>query len=158
MYFQTLTDYGNGTQQSGVFTCTRQGTYHFQVYAMSELDDRTFLDLYLNNQIVATMRGYSSNKRSNSANTALLRLQVGNTVMVKTRDQVDVSLATKTSGGLYTSFTGLQIDSFNGNMIFVLECVFCFKQNSKDSLHFYAFESRHRLSYCPFFSNFLSEP
>lgn len=113
-FLQIITSFGHGNLESGVFTSTKQGLYMFVVHAMSERGKTSFLDLYLNDQIVVTVRDFYLDGRSVSGNTAILRLEPGNTVRVKTRPYDEVYVGVGDPPEYYTSFTGVQLDSTNG--------------------------------------------
>lgn len=84
------------------------GLYKFQVYSLTKSNTKLFLELKLNNVVVATLWGYTVGDYAAAGNAVILQLEEGDTVWVQTRDDVAVDLY-GTSEEIYTTFTGLQL-------------------------------------------------
>lgn len=107
---QEIGKFGSADLISGVFTCAVPGLYKFQVYSLTKSNTKLFLELKLNNVVVATLWGYTVGDYAAAGNAVILQLEEGDTVWVQTRDDVAVDLY-GTSEEIYTTFTGLQLSS-----------------------------------------------
>jgi hypothetical protein len=93
---------------AGEFTCTENGLYKFQVYSLTKSDSSLFLEIYVNNKLLASLWGHTKGDYASAGNAVITSLVVGDVVSVKTRSQHAVNIYGK-SGQIYTTFTGVQI-------------------------------------------------
>lgn len=100
----------NAAVKDGVFTCTEPGLYKFQVFSLTKINSRLFLELYHNDEVVATLWGYTTSDYAAAGNAVVLELAEGDTVKVLSRDQYAVELF-GTNEEIYTTFTGVQLGS-----------------------------------------------
>ncbi|KAL3861121.1 hypothetical protein ACJMK2_007190 [Sinanodonta woodiana] len=97
-------------QTSGRFICPAEGIYKFQVYSLTHSDKRIWLELYLNQDLVASLYGHTPNDFADAGNAVILHLNRGDVVSVKSHNQYDVTLF-GTPNEIYTTFSGVQIVS-----------------------------------------------
>nr|AST51799.1 C1qDC6 [Sinohyriopsis cumingii] len=95
-------------QTSGVFKCPAEGVYKFQVYSLTTSGKRIWLELYRNEELVASMYGYTPDNYAAAGNAVILFLTEGDAIFVKTRDQYDVMLF-GTPDEIYTTFSGVRM-------------------------------------------------
>ncbi|KAL3854209.1 hypothetical protein ACJMK2_013487 [Sinanodonta woodiana] len=93
---------------SGVFTCPVDGVYKFQVYSLTASDKRLWLELYKNEELVASVYGYTPDNYAAAANAAILFLKEGDEIFVKTRNEYDV-MVFGTPDQIYTTFSGVRL-------------------------------------------------
>ena len=67
---------------SGIFTCSSAGIYKLQVYALTRSDESLFLELYHNEQLVASLWARTKHDYADGGNAAILNLNTGDTVQV----------------------------------------------------------------------------
>ncbi|XP_060578092.1 EMILIN-2-like [Ruditapes philippinarum] len=73
-------------------------------------DSSLFLEIYVNNQLLASLWGHTKGVYASAGNAVITSLVDGDVVSVKTRSQHAVNIYGK-SGQIYTAFTGVQIDT-----------------------------------------------
>lgn len=105
-----ITNHHEAHLNAGEFTCTENGLYKFQVYSLTKSDSSLFLEIYVNNKLLASLWGHTKGDYASAGNAVITSLVVGDVVSVKTRSQHAVNIYGK-SGQIYTTFTGVQIDT-----------------------------------------------
>jgi len=93
---------------SGVFACTEQGVYKFQIYSLTKTDTQLFLELVHNGAVVASLWGYTTADYAAAGNAVILTLAEGDNVWVETLDNLPVDLYGATDE-IYTTFTGVKM-------------------------------------------------
>lgn len=108
-YTVPITNHGANIN-SGVFTCTKDGLYKFQVYCLTRSDASLFLELYHNDKLVASLWGYTPGDYAAAGNAVILPLMSGDFVKVVSRSQYSVNMY-GTPDEIYTTFTGVELGS-----------------------------------------------
>ncbi|XP_045162552.2 uncharacterized protein LOC123527266 [Mercenaria mercenaria] len=109
-YLHTITNHMNRNEISnGVFTSREGGKFKCQVYAVAANTKKLFLDIWHNDQRVASLYAHSPHYGS-GGNAVVLSLSEGDTVQVKTRINYPVDLFYATNR-IYNTFTCAQIGS-----------------------------------------------
>ncbi|XP_052761170.1 uncharacterized protein LOC128203686 isoform X2 [Mya arenaria] len=109
-YSTTITIHNPATNiTKGVFRCTKNGIYEFQVYAESHSNDRLFLEIYQNNSLAATLYGHTTADYATAGNAVILKLKVDDTVMIKSKGAYPVYLYNP--GTNENTFTGVEMGS-----------------------------------------------
>ncbi|XP_060608068.1 uncharacterized protein LOC132760165 [Ruditapes philippinarum] len=99
---------------NGVFTCSQDGLYKFQVYSLTKTDSNLFLELYVNDKLVATLWAHTPGDYAAAGNAVILALMNGDFVKVITRSQYSINMY-GTPDEIYTTFTGVQLGSLELN-------------------------------------------
>ena len=117
-HFQAITTIGtNGQLTSGKFITQSAGTYKFQFYALTQNNTNVWLELYKNNDIVASVFAHSYGDYAATGNGVVLQLKTGDEVYVWTRSNYNTALY----GGadqIYTTFTGVYLGKASDICIF----------------------------------------
>ena len=96
---------------NGVFTCRGSGNFKCQVYSLATRTDiKMFLEIWHNNNRVASLYGHVTNEFGAGGNCVVLSLSDGDTVQVKTRINNQVALV-GAADEVYSTFTCVQIGS-----------------------------------------------
>ena len=107
-----------------LFTCTVPGLYAFHFYALTDVGDELWLSLYKNNNdLLSTAYSHSpsSTGYGDAGNSAIVDLNVGDTVSVRAHDAFHNAIY-GASDEIYTTFSGVLIDSgMVGKTFFVNE-------------------------------------
>jgi hypothetical protein len=93
---------------NGVFTCTVPGVYAFHVYFMSHDNTTTWLEIYQNDNYMASLYAHINQDYADAGNSIILHLAEGDRVYVKAMDSFDVTLYGQ-PGDTYTTMTGVLI-------------------------------------------------
>ncbi|KAH3780155.1 hypothetical protein DPMN_157965 [Dreissena polymorpha] len=108
--FQVITIHNpTANISNGIFTCSRDGIYKFKVFGCSATYGHFILDLYKNSAALATHYGHVNGANVAASNTVIVQLKLGDTVKVKSKTSVPVSLYN--SGLKENTFTGVQLGS-----------------------------------------------
>ena len=92
----------------GVFTCTREGYFKFQVYGTTYGTGRLFLEIFANSSLVASLYSHTTSDYVTAGNAVIVYLKVGDTVQVKTKGTYPVALY---GSGNTNTFTGVELGS-----------------------------------------------
>lgn len=118
-----ITSHGSPNLNSGVFVCTKEGLYKFQVYALTKSDSNLYLELYHNNALVASLWGHTPGDFAAAGNAVILPLKTGDTVEVKVKTDYEVHIY-GTRDEIYTTFTGVQLGSLQtGEHLYNMVCL-----------------------------------
>ncbi|XP_053379495.1 uncharacterized protein LOC123526879 [Mercenaria mercenaria] len=109
-----ITNHQAASLNSGVFTCSEAGLYKFQVYSLTKSDTNVFLELYVNDKLVASLWGHTPGDYAAAGNAVILPLMSGDFVKVMSRSQYAVNVY-GTPDEIYTTFTGVQLGSLELN-------------------------------------------
>ncbi|XP_053378610.1 uncharacterized protein LOC128548191 [Mercenaria mercenaria] len=105
-----ITNHRQANLNSGVFTCTEDGMYKFQVYSLTKSNSNLFLELYVNSKLVASLWGHTPGDYAAAGNAVILSLKSGDVVEVMSRSQYAVNIF-GTPNQIYTTFIGIQLGS-----------------------------------------------
>ncbi|XP_045163918.2 uncharacterized protein LOC123528253 [Mercenaria mercenaria] len=105
-----ITNHRQANLNSGVFTCTEEGMYKFQVYSLTWSNTNLFLELYVNSKLVASLQGHTPGDYAAAGNAVILPLKSGDAVKVMSRSQYASNIF-GTPDQIYTTFTGVQLGS-----------------------------------------------
>ncbi|XP_060608125.1 uncharacterized protein LOC132760217 [Ruditapes philippinarum] len=108
--YKVITNHHQANVNAGEFTCTENGLYKFQVYSLTKSNSSLFLELYVNNKLLASLWGHTTGDYASAGNAVITSLVEGDVVSVKTRSQRAVNIFGK-AGQIYTTFTGVQLGS-----------------------------------------------
>jgi hypothetical protein len=108
--FKVILNHAQAQLNNGVFTCSQDGLYKFQVYSLTKTDSNLFLELYVNDKLVATLWAHTPGEYAAAGNAVILALMNGDFVKVMTRSQYSINMY-GTPDEIYTTFTGVQLGS-----------------------------------------------
>ncbi|XP_045178996.2 complement C1q-like protein 4 [Mercenaria mercenaria] len=114
IYDKVYTNVGGGYDATtGVFTCPTAGLYTFQFHTLAHQDKSSWLELYKNQEYIASIYGHTVNDFASGGNSVVLQLTVGDTVYIKA---VDNSYGTDTNlygqpDEVYSTFSGYLIST-----------------------------------------------
>ncbi|XP_062619536.1 complement C1q tumor necrosis factor-related protein 4-like [Saccostrea cucullata] len=100
-----ITEIGANFGVSGSFICQTPGLYAFTFYGLTEQNWELWLEMMKNDELVASIYGYTYADYADAGNAAILHLNVGDKVYLKAHDDYDQTLYGQ-GDQIYTTFTG----------------------------------------------------
>ncbi|XP_033729112.1 uncharacterized protein LOC117318192 [Pecten maximus] len=110
-YNKLITSVDSVVNNAGVFQANKKGLYAFHFYSLTRQNTELWLELYKNTDLICSAYAHnpSSSGYADAGNSALLFLNIGDTVYVKAHDAYDNTLY-GASDEIYTTFTGVLLD------------------------------------------------